>query len=282
MSDLSADLGLSAETLQRLGDAFEGFASASGITLREQPEGEEHNAIRTGKELLMGSCYVVAAIYRSILDAGLSIPLFGIAAGIYRRQNNSFWKPLAICGLNREWLFGQEVGRVEGNPPEFFYELLRQYFLFNSGYENALGRMLEYAASSPALLALPVGNPPIPMQEYINFIRADIEKVYYKGDPGQDGDPGRDSDRAWAAGLRVLLQRSAQHLRFAQSNRFQWANEIGILPYEPDVLAVVLGFCIRNRNRATIRLFAEEEEARHGSPSLFLVRLALEIIAASR
>ena len=275
MSDLSSHLGLSAATLQRLGDAFEGFASASGVALRQQQEGAEHSTTWAGKELLMGSCYVVAAIYRSILDSGTSIPLFGIASGIYRRQNNSFWKPLAICGLNREWLFGQEVSRVEGNPPEFFYELLRQYFLFNSGDENALGRMLEYASSSPALLALPVGNPPVPLHEYITFIRGDIEKVYHDGDPTQDG------DRAWAAGLRVLLQRTAEQLQLSQSNYFQWTNEIGILPYEPDILAVILGFCIRNRNRAPIRHFAEEQEARHDSPALFLVRLALEIIAAS-
>lgn len=269
-------LGLSAATLQRLGDAYEGYAAASGIVLRQEQETKERDAAWAEKELLMGSCYVVAAIYRSLLDPGTSIPLFGIAAGVYRRRNNSFWKPLAICGLNREWLFGQEAGRVEGSPQEFFYELLRQYYLFNSGDENALGRMLEHASSSPALVAQPVGNPPVRLQEYIAFIRSDIEKVYYKGDPGDDG------SRAWVAGLRVLLQRTAEQLQLAQSNRFQWANEIGLLPFEPDILATLLGFCIRNRNRNEIRAFAEEEEARQGSPALFLVRLALETIAASR
>jgi len=268
MGDLSANLGFSAEMLQRMGDAFEGFAVASGIKLREEGEGDE---------LIVGSCYVVAAIYRSLLDAGLSIPLFGIAAGIYRRQDHSFWKPLSICGLNREWLFGQAAGSVEGDPPEFFYELLRQYFLFNSGDENALGRMLEYAASAPALLAFPIGNPPIPLYDYIAFIRGDIEKVYYNGDPAHDG------DHTWAAALRVLLQRSAEQLQLAQRNRLRWANEIGVLPYEPEVLAVVIGFCIRNRNRTGIRQFAEKEEAaRDGSPAVFLVRLALEIVVASR
>jgi len=275
MPDFSSLLGLSGATLQRLGDAYEGYAAASGIHLRQEEAAMEHDPARLEKELLMGSCYVLAAIYRSLLDPGSSIPLFGIAAGIYRRQNNPFWKPLAICGLNREWLFGQEAGRVEDNPQEFFYELLRQYYLFNCGDENALGRMLEHANSSPALLAQPVGNPPVPLHEYIAFIRGDIEKVYYKGDPAEDG------DRAWAAGLRVLLQRTAEQLQLSQSNRFQWQNEIGLLPFEPDILAALLGFGIRNRNRNAIRLFVEEEEARKNSPALFLVRLALEIIAAS-
>src|ERR1700753_778149 len=147
MGDFSSQLGLSGATLQRLGDAYEGYAAASGIALRQEQEKNEQDPSWGEKELIMGSCYVVAAIYRSILDPGASIPLFGIAAGIYRRQNNPFWKPLAICGLNREWLFGQEVGRVETNPQEFLYELLRQYYLFNSGDENALARMLEHASS---------------------------------------------------------------------------------------------------------------------------------------
>jgi hypothetical protein len=275
MSDFSSLLGLSEATLQRLGDAYEGYAAASGIALRIHPDPAEDDPVWTEKQLLMGSCYVLAAIYRSILDPGTSIPLFGVAAGIYRRQNNSFWKPLAICGLNREWLFGQEAGRVEGHPQEFFYELLRQYYLFNSGDENALGRMLEHASSSPVLLAQPVGNPPAPLHETIAFIRGDIEKVYYQGEAGEDG------DRAWAAGLRVLLKRTGDQLRVAQRDRWHWGNEIGVLPFEPDILATLLGFCIRTRNRAAMRLFAEEE-ARSDSPALFLVRLALEMIAASR
>lgn len=276
MSDLSTLLGLSGATLQRLGDAYEGYATASGITLRQDQETREHDPVRAEKEQLMGSCYVLAAIYRSLLDPGSAIPLFGIAAGVYRRRNNSFWKPLAICGLNREWLFGQEAGRVEGNPQEFFYELLRQYYLFNCGDENALGRMLEHASTSPALLAQPVGNPPVPLHEYIAFIRGDIEKVYYKDDPADDG------NRAWVAGLRVLLHRTAEQLQLAQSNQHRWTNLIGILPFEPDILAALMGFCIRNRNRGEIRPFAQEEESRNDSPALFLVSLALGIIAASR
>ena len=276
LTDFSTLLGLSGATLQRLGDAYEGYAAASGIVLRRDQEVREPDSAWAEKQLLMGSCYVVAAIYRSILDPGASIPLFGIAAGVYRRRNNSFWKLLAICGLNREWLFGQEAGRVEGSPQAFFYHLLRQHYLFNSGDENALGRMLEHAATSPALVAQPVGNPPVRLQEYITFIRGDIEKVYYKGDPAED------AGRPWVAGLRVLLQRTAEQLQLAQSNRFQWTNEIGLLPFEPDILATLLGFCIRNRNRNEIRAFAEEEEARQDSPALFLVRLALETIAASR
>lgn len=270
-------LGLSGATLQRLGDAYEGYAAAAGLTLHQDPgETKEREPVWAEKELLMGSCYVLAAIYRSLLDPGSAIPLFGIAAGVYRRRSNSFWKPLAICGLNREWLFGQEAGRVEGNPQEFFYELLRQYYLFNCGDENALGRMLEHASSSPALLAQPVGNPLVPLQEYIAFIRGDIEKVYYKGPLPED------ASRVWVAGLRVLLQRTAEQLHLAQSNHYQWTNGIGLLPFEPDILAVLLGFCIRNRNRQDIRAFAEEEETRNDSPALFLVRLALAIIAASR
>jgi hypothetical protein len=95
---------------------------------------------------------------------------FAIAAGIYRRQNNSFWKPLAICGLNREWLYGQEA-------------------------------------------------------------------------------------RAWAAGLRVLLQRAAEELPLAQTSRLEWQSGIGLVPFEPDILAALIGFCIRDRNRSEIRHF---------------------------
>jgi len=276
LSDLSSLLGLSGATLQRLGDAYEGYAAASGIALRQEQGTKERDPIWAEKELLMGSCYVIAAIYRSLLDPGAAIPLFGIAAGVYRRRGNSFWKPLAICGLNREWLFGQEAGRVEASPQEFFYELLRQYYLFNSGDENALGRMLEHAATSPALIAQSVGNPTVRLQEYIAFIRGDIDKVYYKGNAAEDG------NRAWVAALRVLLQRTAEQLQLAQSNRFQWTNEIGLLPFEPDILATLLGFCIRIRNRGEIRAFVEEEEARHDGSALFLVRLALGMIAASR
>jgi hypothetical protein len=275
MSDYSSQLGLSGTTLQRLGDAYEGYAAASGIALRQEQEKNDQDPSWVEKELLMGSCYVVAAIYRSLLDPGASIPLFGIAAGIYRRQNNPFWKPLAVCGLNREWLFGQEVGRVEGNPQEFFYELLRQYYLFNSGDENSLGRMLEHASSSPALSAHPVGNPAIPLYEYLSFIRGDIEKVYYHGDPTEDG------NKVWVAGLRAILHRTAEQLHLSQSNSFQWKNEINVLPFEPEILAVLLGFCIRNRNRGEMRHFADEESGRN-TPTLFLVRLALEMIAASR
>jgi hypothetical protein len=274
MSDFSSQLGLSGATLQRLGDAYEGYAAASGFAIRQEQQEEDDPALQE-KELVMGSCYVLAAIYRSILEPGSAIPLFGIAAGIYRRQNNSFWKPLAICGLNREWLSGQEAGRVEGNPHEFYYELLRQYYLFNCGDENALGRMLEYASSSPAMMAQPVGNPPVPLHETVAFIRGDIEKVYYNGNPEEAG------NHPWTAGLRVLLQRNAEQLQLSQSNRFQWSNEIGLLPYEPDILATILSFCIRARNRGEIRAFAEEE-SRQESPALFLVRLALEMIASAR
>lgn len=276
MSNFSTQLGLSGATLQRLGDAYEGYAAASGISLRQDQDRMAGDPIWGEKELLMGSCYVLAAIYRSILEPGASIPLFSIAAGIYRRQNNSFWKPLAICGLNREWLFGQDVGRVEDNPQEFFYELLRQYYLFNTGDENALGRMLEHAASSPALLAQPVGNPPVPLHEYLDFIRGDIGKVYHTGDPAEDG------HSMWFAALRVLLRRTGEQLQLSQRNRFQWRNEIGLLPFEPDILATLLGFCIRSRNRAEMRRFAEEEAAAGANPALFLTRLALELIAAAR
>ena len=275
MSDVSSQLGLSHSTLRRLADAYEGYAAASGIALRDEQERGGRDPAFNEKELLMGSCYVLAAVYRSILDPGTAIPLYGIAAGIYRRQSSSFWKPLAICGLGREWLFGQDAERVEGNPREFFYELLRQYYLFNCGDENALGWMLEYASSSPALLTQPVGNLPIPLQEYIAFIRGDIEKVYYNGDPAGNG------SRAWAAGLRVLLQRMTGQLRLAQSNRFQWDNGIGLLPFEPDILATLLGFCVRDRNRAEMRHFVEEE-SQQDNPALFLARLTLEMIAASR
>jgi hypothetical protein len=242
MTDFSSLLGLSGAALQQLGDANEGYA---------------------------------AAIYRSILDPPSSIPLFGVAAGVYRRQNNSFWKLLAICGLNRNSLLGQEAGRVESHPLEFFYELLRQYFLFNSGdEENALGRMLEYASSANALHAQPVGNPPIPLQEYLTFIRGDIEKAYYgNGQPPGDH-PG------WADSLRLLLQRSADGLQLLRSNRFQGNNAIGLLPFEPDILATLLCFSIRNRNREYLRIF-QESESRRGNSIAFLAGIALEMIEAS-
>lgn len=286
MSDFSSLLGLSGATLQRLGDAYEGYAAATGGYLRGQqeksgtatPRADQETSgaatPRADRELVAGSCYVLAAIYRSIRDPGSSIPLFGIASGIYRRQNNSFWKLLAICGFNRDWLLGQEAGRVEGNPQEFFYELLRQYFLFNNGDENSLGRMLEYASSIPALLAQPVGNPPIALQEYISFIRGDIEMIYYSNAHTSVDHQG------WAASLRLILQRSAEQLQLLQSNRFQWTNEIGLLPFEPDILATLLGLCVRGRNREEFRVFLDREEA-DGNPMVFLGRLALEMIEAT-
>ena len=271
MSDFSSLLGLSGATLQRLGDAYEGYAAATGITLRQQTEKHEPVMRQQEQEIVAGSCYVLAAIYRSIRDPGTSIPLFGIASGIYRRQNNSFWKMLAVCGFNRDWLLGQEAGRVEGNPQEFFYELLRQYYLFNAGEENALGRLLEYASSIPALLAQPVGNPAAALKEYISVIRGDIERIYYSDESGS-------GDRSsWAPGLRVILQRSAEQLQLLQSNRFQWTNEIGLLPFEPDTLALLLCFGIRSRNRIALRLFLEQEAA-GGNPMVFLGQLALEMI----
>ncbi|HLZ89556.1 MAG TPA: hypothetical protein VKQ52_20020 [Puia sp.] len=272
MSDFSSVLGLSGATLQRLGDAYEEYAAALGVQIRQQRERQEPDMLLDEKELLSGSCYVLAAMYRVILDPGEAIPLFGFAADIYRRQNNTFWKLLAICGLNRELLFGQEVSKVEGNPQEFFYELLRQYYLFNSGDENALGRMLEYASSSPALPAQPVGNPPVALREFISFIRGDIEKAYYADEPGENKD--------WTVSLRVLLQRTAEQLQLLQSHRLPPTNETVLLPFEPDILATLLGFCVRNRNRADLRAFAEQE-SRHGSPAVFLVGMALEMIDAS-
>jgi hypothetical protein len=258
MTNFSSYLGLSGAALQQLSEAYEGYA---------------------------------AAIYRSILDPASSIPLFGAAAGVYRRQSNSFWKLLAICGLKRDWLFGQEAGRAERHPQEFFYELLRQYFLFNSGDENALGRMLEYASSTNALHAQPVGNPPIPLQDYLAFIRGDIEKAYYSNGQAPGDHPG------WDANLRVLLQRSADRFQLLRRNRFQWNNAIGFLPFEPDILATLLCFSIRNRNREYLRQFLETESRRENSTEsrqenssesrrensiTFLVALALEMIEASQ
>ena len=272
MSNFSSLLGLSGATLQRLGDAYEGYAAATGVSLRQQIEGEAHDPGRGDQEMVAGSCYVLAAVYRSILDPAASIPLFGVASGIYRRQNHSFWKILSICGFSREWLFGQEASRVEASPQEFLYELLRQYYLFNCGDENALGRLLEYASSLPSLLAWPVGNPPIPLREYIAFIRGDIEKGYYRDEQGAD-------PRAWASPLRNLLQRTAEQLQLMQSNRFQWANEIGLLPFEPDILATLLCFAIRKRNREDFRYFFGQESQR-GNPVAFLGDLAMEMIGA--
>ncbi|GGB19565.1 hypothetical protein [Puia dinghuensis] len=268
MTDFSSLLGLPGATLQQLGDAYEGQAVASG------------------------NFYVLAAIYRSILDPGSSIPLFGIAAGIHRRQNNSIWKLLAICGFNQEWLLGQEaawVGRddwggggresgdawVGSDAREFYHELLRQYFLFNSGEENALGWLLEYASSSSELPGQLVGEPPIPLQEYLSLIRADIEKGYHIGEPA--GNP------AWMACLRLLLQRTAGQLQLMQRHYLQWSEatwDTGVRPFEPDILATLLCFCIRHRNREDFRLFIAEE-THSGNPVFFLGQLAAEMIEAA-
>ena len=269
-------LGLPGATLQQLGDAYEGQAAASG------------------------SFFVLAAIYRSILDPASSIPLFGIAAGIHRRQNNSSWKLLAICGFNREWLLGGEAAwrgrdawvdgdalrvgeardggdaQVGSDAREFYHELLRQYFLFNSGEENALGWLLEYASSSADLPAQPVGEPPIPLQEYLSLIRADIEKGYHGGEPVDN--PG------WMVSLRLLLPRTAGQLQLVQSHYLQWSEatwDTGVRPFEPDILATLLCFCVRQRNREDFRLFIEQETHR-GNPVFFLGQLAAEMIEASR
>src|SRR5258708_17753929 len=88
MSDFSSQLGLSGTTLQRLGDAYEGYAAASGIALRQDQERSERDADWSEQELLIGSCYVLAAIYRSILHPRTSIPLFCSAPASYRRPDH--------------------------------------------------------------------------------------------------------------------------------------------------------------------------------------------------
>src|SRR5579872_6540705 len=229
MSNYSTLLGLESETLQQLSETYNGYAAA----MEEGEEQREYQEVQTedrvDNQLMIGSCYAIAAIYQTIVEPSEAISLFGKAADSYRRENDPFWISLAICGFQSTHLQQIEGFQVDNNiAEEWFYSLLHRYYLHTLEPSRSMEILNERVLSYPGLLAHPVSSLQVPLGLYYALFRSTA-----------DENRSKDDARLWRNRLRTLLQRAYERLELLRTNTHGWNNITGPLPFEPDVLAVL-------------------------------------------
>lgn len=248
MSNYTEQLRLNQNRLELLTEAYSGYAYSLSRTEREL-----RPADRKGEELIAGG-YLSAAVYCSLYDQETCKKLFRDAAIAYAQLGQPFWKLVAVCGDLSQMEASDEFSPEQG-AQSIFFELIWRF-----------ARRLEvkeFAGSIPEYYrAQLVGRLGIPLQIYIDLIVVNSNE---------------NSAATKFQAMERILQRSAEHTSLLQSDQYHWQNQIGTLPYEPEVLACCVAFLNRMDG---FEAFAKEFRIneRNIRPAIIPLRIAYDIL----
>lgn len=227
MSNYSEYFRVRGETLYALMTAYTGYARALEAKMHEGLNEYE----RKDRSRLIGSCYLIAATYKAIIEPAASLPMFSTAANYYKTTGNAYWKLLAICGKDRRFLSAEDEFKADEDPQEFFYELLRQYYLFINDAPNTFIELTESVARYESFIVQPVGRNAVLLETYINALNALKELQRDRGSNTLD---------IFIDSWLVVYQKNIEQLRFLQADKFHWNSTIGFFPFEPEIFAFAL------------------------------------------
>lgn len=209
-------LGLDEKAVGDLADAYYGYATyLVGLEAREY-------------DMHIASCYLIAAVYRSLLEPRGGQEAFRLAARFYIGVDEAYAKIVAVCAMGPEIVLDSKVatGENEGPGSVFGETILRQFVAAQKGEVS----LEEWDAFS----AFPTGRLGIPLRTYIAAFR-NLAEV--------NGEFNEES-RNWLAPISYLLLRAAEVPEFLQADTYHWNTLSGtFIPYEPEILAACLCFC---------------------------------------
>jgi hypothetical protein len=269
-------LDLDQELLTRCARLYEAYARSGS----KEPS-SEGTPVET--RMLKASSFVIAAVYRSVVDSESSAKaLFADAAREYLELGNPFHLALAVCagdeGLVRIYVLSGQQRFLEPqaravDPNDLLYGLLAAMSMFGSGVYD------DYPTAEllPSLLDLgeelsprPVGRLGLPLRLYLAVGRS-IESTAFA------------YDRELTSLRRALsdyLRHVDESVGAAMNDRFHWRRlRSGLLPVEPEALAVCLAADRVSRRLADLAVDALVADAglteREQVPARIATRLSL-------
>jgi len=234
MSDHSRSIDLRSETLEALSASYTGYGG-----IMEQ----------AGEISIAASCYVIAGMYTAVYDQAVAPVILRQAARLFHQANNSYWKLLSVCGLDTESLLQEEqVFSPGNNPRELYHMLISQYYLLSRGRKNSLPQLIEYISSSPIFLASPVGRSGVPLQTYTSLILAAMNATESRSENALP---------ALGANIQVLFEKNEEQFRLMHAHKIHWNNQIGLIPFEPDLMATLIGLQTHLRGNSVLYALRE-------------------------
>jgi hypothetical protein len=220
MSRYTEMLNLKEEEVADMADAYFGYASYLTHAEDQQPDPTE-----------TAGCYLISAVYRSLIDPVGSHEAWQRASRYYIGARHPYGKIIAVCALNLELATapGQE-GSIDNSPETQFAETLaRQYLAASRG--DIYG-----SEANPAFQG---GQLNIPLRSYLNAFTA-VREI----------NNNFDRERAYPllAPVRDLLNRAAELPKQLMTDSYHWDNLDGtFIPYEPEILAACISICVYGR-----------------------------------
>ncbi|MBS1606086.1 MAG: hypothetical protein JST42_25740, partial [Bacteroidetes bacterium] len=182
----------------------------------------------------IASCYLVSAVYRSLVNAVASQVDFGLAASRYLDAGQPYGKILAICSMDPELLNSvrDDRSRDASLESQFADALVGQYFAARQGEIDVEG--------GTRISAFPTGHLHIPPRIYFNAFQA-LREV-----------DGRFVAGAWnrLGPVRDLLARAVEVADSLMADTYHWNRLLGtFIPYEPEILAACVCLCAYEQAR---------------------------------
>lgn len=223
MSDHSEQINLDPGMLKSLSAAYAGYA---GI----MEQGQQYD--------VAASCYTIAGMYATVFDQNGSRKLLRDAARVFRRDNDSYWKLLAVCALDTSNLLEADSRFTPlPDPRDLYHALIGQFYLYSRRESNYLRELIKYITDSPVLLATSVSRAGIPLRTYVSIITATIQNAGY-----------RDIEQDILPDFERLFEKNQEQFQLMQAHKIHWNDQIGLIPFDPDFLAPVL--CIFSELRS--------------------------------
>jgi hypothetical protein len=233
MSQYTEILQLEEDAVENLADAYMGYG--------------RYLAELDSKQYITGtaSCFLISAVYRSLMDPRMARNSYQLAANYYFADDNPYGRIAAVCAMDPLSLAGQNPKPDKYTSPseDVLADIIGlQYLAVNQGE--------IFQQTQDALLSLPAGRLGIPLRSYTAAFRAMAE---------WDGQTTFDKSRQVLRPWTDLLARAAELPEMLSVDSYHWNKLLGtFIPYEPEILATCLCFCVYAQKRSLSRNYLGE------------------------
>ncbi|WP_343303073.1 hypothetical protein AAHN97_16080 [Chitinophaga niabensis] len=215
MSKYVETLMLNSETVESLGEAYAGYATA----LSEQYSSD--------KLPVIASSFLISALFKSLINAPDEAKLFSSASTSFRELGWPIWRVCEICSvahLNAQFVNNQqESGNWDAE--EGFYIYLQQLLHTSDNKEKQLRDFSKQVEQN--LKGARIQGLNIPYRIVIATMN-EIENI-------------NEEINIHLENTSLLLSRLGEITELYQADRYHWQNLEGpILPFEPHALAIII------------------------------------------
>lgn len=218
MSKYTELLNLNSQAVKNLYSAYNGYANYLSAF-----ENQKYNSY-------IASSFLIAGTFQLLINPQTAIEILAKSAIYYKKENNSFWKIIAICSNDINLINENTNSKflVSVLPEMHFHEMLSNQF------KQSLDGKIDFSFNESPFISMPVGRLKIPMKIYLDaFTELSILD-----------NPRNYIESSFRAALSILLNRGSETIQMLRADNYHWRKLNGtFIPVEPEILATCICLC---------------------------------------